>query len=132
MDREPHSGRAAESGPGPTGRNRPAVVVLCRPGNLHCLRELGAGMEEEGVPFRTEDATGGSAVELAFAAAQASNLDVGVGVDDAGSVCVHHAKLPPDMPALAGRAADARTLGHNAARLVVGIPFKDAPVRTGQ
>ncbi|GAA1313039.1 hypothetical protein Psi02_68780 [Planotetraspora silvatica] len=132
MDREPHSGRAFVRAFAPAGPNRPAVVVLCRTGNRRCLRELGAGMEEEGVPFRTGDGTGGSAVELAFAAAQASDLDVGVGMDAAGNVCVHHAKLPPDMPALTGRAADARTMGHNAARLVVGIPFKDAPVRTGQ
>ncbi|GII42042.1 glycerol dehydratase reactivase beta/small subunit family protein [Planotetraspora phitsanulokensis] len=142
-------------------RIRPEVVVLCRPDprNRRCLRELGAGMEEEGVPFRVEDATedgtelevgdgaddgtdhgvghgaddgaghgtGGGAVELAFAAAQASHLDVGVGVDATGNVCVHHAKLPPDAPALSGTASDARVMGHNAARLVVGVPFKGTP-----
>ena len=118
------------------GRNRPAVMVFYHPdpGNRDCLREINAGMEEEGVPCRTEsvpcraedgDATdGGAARELAFAAAQASNLDVGVGVDALGHICVHHAKLPPDAPAVAGPAPSARTMGHNAARLVVGIPFK--------
>ncbi|WP_371782762.1 glycerol dehydratase reactivase beta/small subunit family protein [Streptosporangium subroseum] len=150
------------------GRNRPAVVLLHHPdlGNRHCLREINAGMEEEGVPcriesaprhaenesyrteggpyraengsYRTEDgpyraengshptgnAVDGGARELAFAAAQASNLDVGIGVDAAGYICVHHAKLPPDAPAVAGPPSSARTMGHNAARLVVGIPFK--------
>ncbi|MER5646414.1 glycerol dehydratase reactivase beta/small subunit family protein [Streptosporangium sp. NPDC002524] len=165
-------------------RNRPAVVVFCHPapGNRQHLREIEAGMEEEGVPYRVEDGradvgdgrvhvedgrvgaedgrvrvehgrvgvgdgrvraedgrvgaedghvgsgaggeAGGEARELAFAAAQASSLDVGVGVDAAGNICVHHAKLPPDAPAVAGTASDARVMGHNAARLVVGVPFK--------
>jgi hypothetical protein len=136
------------------GRNRPAVVLLHHPdlGNRHCLREITAGMEEEGVPCRIEsvsrpaenesyraeggpyraenglcptgNAADGGARGLAFAAAQASNLDVGIGVDAAGYICVHHAKLPPDAPAVAGPPSSARTMGHNAARLVVGIPFK--------
>jgi hypothetical protein len=108
------------------GRNRPAVVLLHHPdlGDRRCLREINAGMEEEGVPCRIENAAGGGARELAFAAAQASNLDVGIGVDAAGYICVHHAKLPPDAPAAAGPPSSARTMGHNAARLVVGIPFK--------
>ncbi|WP_436764106.1 glycerol dehydratase reactivase beta/small subunit family protein [Streptosporangium sp. V21-05] len=154
-------------------RNRPAVVVFCHPApeNRHRLREIEAGLEEEGVPYRVEDGhidvedghtrlkdrrigvegghvrveggrvgvgngrtrvedghagggVGGGARELAFAAAQASSLAVGVGVDAAGNICVHHAKLPPDAPAVAGTASDARVMGHNAARLVVGVPFK--------
>lgn len=112
-------------------RNRPVVVVFCHPapGNRPRLREIEAGMEEEGVPYRVEDSrvgggAGGGARELAFAAAQMSGLGVGVGVDAAGNICVHHAKLPPDAPAVAGTASDARVMGHNAARLVVGVPFK--------
>jgi ParB-like chromosome segregation protein Spo0J len=104
---------------------RPAVVVLSHPhpANRRCLREIGAGLEEEGVPFRVENIEDRCAArELAFAAALASGLDVGVGVDAAGNMCVHHAKLPPDAPAMAGPAA--RDIGHNAARLVIGIPFK--------
>jgi hypothetical protein len=108
-------------------RNRHEVVVLYHPdpGNRRCLREIDAGMEEEGVPFRIEEAVGGSAGELAYAAAQASNLDVGVGVDAVGNICVHHAKLPSDAPALVGSSLTARAMGHNAARLVSGIPFKN-------
>ncbi|MFF3442712.1 glycerol dehydratase reactivase beta/small subunit family protein [Streptosporangium sp. NPDC002721] len=136
-------------------RYRPAVLVFHHPapGDRHRLREIGAGMEEEGVPYRVEDhrigdgwvgdgwvgdgwvkgdrvgdgcgdVAGGGARELAFAAARASGLGVGVGVDAAGNICVHHAKLPPDAPAMAGTASDARVLGHNAARLVAGVPFK--------
>jgi hypothetical protein len=113
------------------GANVPAQCECLReiaangPGQCECLREIGAGMEEEGVPYRTETVSEGRACELAFAAALASSLDVGVGVDGEGNICVHHAKLPPDAPALAGPASSGRVMGHNAARLVTGIPFKN-------
>ena len=113
----PSSKRAEES--------RPAVLVYCAlapddPGR----RELDAGMEEEGVPRRIVVAPDAPAVSLAHDAAQASNLDVGVGMDRAGNISVHHAKLPPEKPALSGSRRTARLLGHNAARLVSGKPFK--------
>ena len=124
MRRTPVSDRRAER----ARRTRPAVVVLHQvcPDSRCCLRELTAGMEEEGVPFRVEKAAAeaGGAAELAYAAAHASTLDVGIGVDAVGHICVHHAKLPPDAPALTGPPRHARSLGHNAARLVTGIPFK--------
>jgi hypothetical protein len=111
--------------PGPGRRDRPREIGADGRGQRECLREIGAGMEEEGVPYRTETASEGRACELAFAAALASPLDVGVGVDGEGNICVHHAKLPPDAPALAGPASSGRVMGHNAARLVTGIPFKN-------
>jgi hypothetical protein len=122
MRATPVSDRRAER----ARRTRPAVVVLHQvcPDSGFCLRELTAGMEEEGVPFRVEKAEAGGAAELAHAAAHASTLDVGIGVDAAGHICVHHSKLPPDAPALTGPPEHARSLGHNAARLVTGIPFK--------
>ncbi|GLW10733.1 hypothetical protein Misp01_58610 [Microtetraspora sp. NBRC 13810] len=109
---------------GRAGRIPPAVVLLHRHGDPRVLREILAGLEEEGVPCRTEEAADGGARELAFAAAQVSSLGVGVGVDAMGNTCVHHAKLPRDAPAAAGPAGSARVMGHNAARLVVRIPFK--------
>ena len=104
---------------------RPAVLVYCAlaPDDLGG-RELDAGMEEEGVPRRLVTVPDAPAVTLAHAAAQASNLDVGVGMDSAGNISVHHAKLPPGKPALNGSRRSARLLGHNAARLVSGKPFK--------
>jgi len=79
-------------------------------------------MEEEGVPLRVEDGAG-TALELAFAAARASSLGVGIGLD-ATTVCVHHAKRPQDSPVLTAALVHARLCGHNAARLVVGLPLK--------
>ncbi|OXM73113.1 MULTISPECIES: glycerol dehydratase reactivase beta/small subunit family protein [Amycolatopsis] len=100
----------------------PAVVVRCRDASSPWLREIRAGMEEEGVPLVVEEVSAGDALVLAYAAACRSTLDVGIGVAD--EVCVHHAKRPAGSPALTGPLSRARVLGHNAARMVVGIPLK--------
>ncbi|MEU6642115.1 glycerol dehydratase reactivase beta/small subunit family protein [Saccharomonospora sp. NPDC046836] len=108
-------------------RHRPSVVVRCTVPGADSVRGIRAGLEEEGVPVRVEPAPSDDAAVLAFAAAQASSLGVGIGVDDAGTVCLHHAKRPPGSPVLSGPPAVARVLGHNAARLVVGLPLKTLP-----
>jgi hypothetical protein len=124
-------------------RSRPErpVVVIVHVGESTALRDVRAGLEEEGVPARADrveaaaveisgdpgPAESGPAVALAHEAARRSSLDVGVGLAADGSVCVHHAKLDPETPALAGDRSAARSCGHNAARLVVGIPYKDLP-----
>lgn len=108
----------------------PTVVVLCAAPTASA-REVLAGIEEEGVPHsvHTVDGDGQDAVTLAHRAARLSPLDVGVGVDEHGRVCVHHTKLPAASPVeLSTRApGEARRLGHNAARVVVGIPLKPPP-----
>ncbi|MCP2252787.1 Dehydratase medium subunit [Prauserella aidingensis] len=133
-------------------RSPPTVVVHCigeHGGGEHGfgersfgehdgVRELLAGLEEEGVPVRLADpgewgdGPGGdgpsvTAVDLAHAAARASPLDVGVGIDSDSRVCVHHAKRPADRPVITTDATRARWCGHNAARLVVGLPLKEPP-----
>jgi hypothetical protein len=126
MAHEPVRDRRA----GRAGRNRPEVLVYHHPAAAAraCLRQVGAGLEEEGIPFRVGEAEGGTAA-LAYAAAQASPLSVGVGVGAAGDLCVHQAKLPPGSPALSGPRETARAMGHNAARLVTGLPFKEVTGR---
>jgi hypothetical protein len=110
----------------------PSVVVL-RPAEAEAqvLREVCAGIEEEGVPTRVvvpsgDSDTDGETVLLAHEAAQASRLDVGValGVE---AVVVHHAKLPERspaqvVPAEAG-AGGWRGAGRSAARIVKGLPY---------
>lgn len=112
------SGRSADSA-------RPVILIYCESitRGRGLLQELGAGMEEEGVPYRAEEVAAGTTVELAYAAAQASLLSVGVGLGAAGDLCVHHTKLPDDAPVLLDVAASARTMGHNAARLVTNSPL---------
>lgn len=105
---------------------RPAVLVYCAlaADDLGSARDLDAGMEEEGVPARLVTVPDGPAASLGYAAAQESNLDVGVGIDSRGNISVHHAKMAQDEAALNGPPSTARVMGHNAARLVSGTPFK--------
>lgn len=107
---------------------KPAILVLsCVTGRVE--NEVLAGMEEEGVPSVVErPCHDADATELARSAAGRSSLGVGVGIDAAGRVCVQHEKLTEPLPELcsAGVAEPetARILGHNAARVVVGIPLR--------
>ena len=67
---------------------RPAVHVLSAAAGP-VEREVLAGIEEEGVPFvLSRPAADTDADELAHTAAQGSPLDVGVGIDRHGRVCI--------------------------------------------
>lgn len=123
------------------GRPEPptVMVLLAADGthDAHALREVLAGLEEEGVPATVETvrprdrgSCGGPAddcVGLAERAAEHSSLEVGVGIAP-GGLCLTHralrARSPLEhlpAPVVADRA---RRLGHDAARLVTGIPLK--------
>lgn len=112
--------------------NRPGISIHVRPhaGSEAKLRELKAGMEEEGVPYLLVSDADGDAVALAYKGAQVSTLGVGVGVSP-DAMCVHYQKLPERQPLFvleqAGTPAEWRNFGYNAARLVKGLPFKDNP-----
>ena len=120
------------------GQPRPPVIMVLSAGEGPVLREVLAGIEEEGVPYSVDrDRTDGvvaSAVDLARQAAQRSPLHVGVGVGASGDVCVHHDRLDEVVAELCSRGAadadDARVLGHNAARIVVSLPLR--PLRVDQ
>lgn len=105
--------------------NPPRVVILSA-GPPEQLREICAGLEEEGVPFTVlsgeEEALG-----LAVEAANRSTLEVGIGLDRSGLTVVHHSKLPTDKPV--SRSRDARKAGQDAARVVTGAPLtpKESP-----
>ena len=117
-----------------TGAVRPQVVVAADPGSAPtALREVRAGLEEEGVPHRLLTRPGGAAA-LAALAAGASELAVGLGLD-ADEVVVTHARLPPGAPLLrvpvaAGPLA-LRTAGQDAARLVTTRPLAGLPGSRG-
>lgn len=107
----------------------PTIVVASR-GAHPMLREVVAGIEEEGVPYSLSDSPVDvvGAVALAYFAARLSRLEVGVGIDDDGRVCIHQVKRPAADPvavsAVPGDLSTARRLGHNAACVVVGVPLK--------
>jgi propanediol dehydratase-reactivating factor small subunit len=108
----------------------PAVIVAYRPhpGCAEALREICAGIEEEGIHSRTIALETTNATALAYEAASRSTLLVGVGVDQ-GELCVHVAALPADTPlehrkASSRERACQRHIGHNAARLAKAMPLK--------
>jgi hypothetical protein len=112
---------------------RPAVLVYRHRGApSRALHEICAGAEEEGVPTEVVDAPdGGDVIALAHAAALASRLDVGIGVDVSGAAAVHHGKLPERNPAATAgpdaSPADWRRAGRIGARVVKGLPLTEGP-----
>jgi hypothetical protein len=114
--------------------NKPSIIICACPHDACAakLRELQAGMEEEGVPCLLTDDAGGDAAALAFKGAQVSPPGVGVGISPA-ALCVHYQKLPERQPLFVlertGTPAEWRNFGYNAARLVKGLPFKDTSVQ---
>jgi hypothetical protein len=103
----------------------PRVLVLAA-GPEALLREICAGIEEEGVPFEVLRADSGTAGNLAEEAARRSPLEVGVGLDRSGVISVHHSKLPAGKPVSRNENPTrqaARRAGHDAARIVTGVPL---------
>lgn len=113
-------------------RIKPCVLIYIFPhsdGDKK-IREVQAGMEEEGIPCSIMSSNESDEITLAYQAASASKLGVGIGIG-AKNLCIHYAKLPANQPLFAlnaaGTPAQWRHFGYNAARLVKGIPFKNQP-----
>lgn len=95
--------------------------------DLGLMDLIAYGIEEEGIPYQLKSEACSNFKELAMIASNESQLDVGIGIDAAGNICLHHSKLPDhyflfesnhykDMNRL-------RNIGINGARLVKGVPF---------
>ena len=117
--------------------NKPCVMIQVFPhtGLEQKIREVRAGMEEEGIPCLVAQCNEADAAALAYRGACESRLGVGIGIGAEG-LCIHYAKLPAKKPLFASQGAGNphqwRHYGYNAARLVKGIPFKtDFPENTG-
>ena len=106
---------------------KPNVHILCSPdASDTTLRQVLYGLEEEGIPWESGTKEGADALALAWEAAQASRLEVGIGVDRQ-SVVLHFSKLEREQPLFripARSIGQARVLGANAARLVKKMPLK--------
>jgi hypothetical protein len=88
------------------------------------IQEVCAGLEEEGVPFSLQKRhKEKNFIELGWKAANISPLQVGIGIDQDGNLCVHHEKLKKDEPYLQCHLENGRKLGKNAARLIKGLPL---------
>ncbi|WP_304543198.1 glycerol dehydratase reactivase beta/small subunit family protein [Desulforamulus aquiferis] len=111
---------------------KPSIIICTAvlQGYEYKLRELRAGMEEEGIPYSLQRVEGSDAVSLAYQGANTSELGVGVGISQ-NKICIHFKRLPPLKPLFtmdsAGTLDEWRHFGFNAARLVKGLPFKAMP-----
>ena len=85
--------------------------------------EIAAGFEEEGVPLAVEPASGAPDA-LAQEAARRAVLGVGVGGD--GDRLVLALAGGPARPYLVAPASEARSFGHDAARIVARRPLRRA------
>jgi mRNA-degrading endonuclease HigB of HigAB toxin-antitoxin module len=108
---------------------KPLIKVFHQKGAVHpdIIQEILLGIEEEGLPYSLEEKDLVSALELAYKAAEASHLGVGIGVATDGLV-LHNNRLKEDQPLFSYKLTDnevvLRNLGGNAARLVKRMPFK--------
>lgn len=111
-------------------QERPTVKIFFREGprSAALLRQIGFGLEEEGIPYEAvADSSEDEACGLAWNAARASQMEVGIGID-VGTVALHYAKLDRERPlfktAAASDSEEIRVIGTNAGRLVKKLPLK--------
>lgn len=105
--------------------NKPTIIVYCHEADEDLLREVCAGIEEEGVLFQVQEHEG-DLDTLAYEAANESMLGSGIGM--AGSrIAMQMQRLPKgrnvfelNMPAF----WQCRNLGANSARAIKKMPFK--------
>ncbi|MGF7400608.1 glycerol dehydratase reactivase beta/small subunit family protein [Thermoanaerobacterium thermosaccharolyticum] len=105
---------------------KPQIVIFANTENKYIVNEIKAGIEEEGALYKLADNKCNDAVEMAYEAAKASVLGVGIGI--AGdSICMHCKNLELDMPLFFTETdmyLNPRIIGCNAARYVKGLPLK--------
>jgi hypothetical protein len=105
---------------------KPQIVIFANTENKDVINEIKAGIEEEGALYRLADNEYGDAVKMAYDAAKASVLGVGIGVVG-DSICMHCKNLELDMPLFFVKTdmnLNPRIIGCNAARYVKGLPLK--------
>lgn len=105
--------------------NRPAIIIYCSGADDDYLREICAGIEEEGVLYQIVERTG-DLNTLAFEAAQESMLGSGIGI--AGKrIAMQMQRIPKGRNVFELHAptfAQCRFLGANSARAIKKQPFK--------
>ena len=106
--------------------NRPAIMIYVREADGDFLREVCAGIEEEGVLYQIQSHEG-DLDTLAYDAANASMLGSGIGIHGA-RLAMQMLRLPKgqnvfelDTPSF----WQCRNLGMNSARAIKKLPFKE-------
>lgn len=105
--------------------NRPEIIIYTQKADEDFLREVCAGIEEEGVPFQTWEKQG-DLDTLAFLAAGESILGVGIAMvgDEIALQMAHLPKGKNVFELKYPRFWQCRNLGANSARAVKKLPFK--------
>ncbi|MGL4725716.1 MAG: glycerol dehydratase reactivase beta/small subunit family protein [Scandinavium sp.] len=107
----------------------PAIVITVLNNSLALWQEVLFGIEEEGIPFTLREQPMDDLFQCAWQAAQHSPLLVGIACDES-TLVVHYKNLPVSAPlyTLAQNQSHLahRHTGNNAARLVKGLPFREA------
>lgn len=105
---------------------RPAIKVFVTKEGEVFLKEIIAGIEEEGVLYEVETNKYGCAKDLATKAANESFLETGIGIDEkfaSITIC-----MLPENNILRNYSClnidKIRLAGSNAARIIKGIPLK--------
>jgi hypothetical protein len=105
---------------------RPVIKVFATKASEGFLKEVLAGIEEEGVLYEVEFSEYGFSRELATKAATESLLETGIGIDeDFASITI--CKLPKNSALQSYSCLSnekLRLAGSNAARIIKGIPLK--------
>lgn len=109
---------------------RPVIVIYLSQISLaEEIQYVLYGLEEEQIPYSLEQENFSTAAEAAYAAANQSSLNVGIGYVN-NEVALHYKNLAPETPyQVIQRVVTCPSLllkkfGGNAARLVKGVPFK--------
>ena len=108
------------------GTKKPGIKVFVTLSGETFLKEVLAGIEEEGVLYEVETIGDGSSIDLATIAARSSILETGIGIDEKfASITI--CKLPEGKPLKSYSCLnndELRLAGSNAARIIKGIPLK--------
>ena len=113
--------------------SRPAIIIYTKEADADFLREVCAGIEEEGVLYQVQPREG-DLDTLAWEAANESMLGSGIGICGA-RLAMQMYRLPRgknvfelDMPAF----WQCRNLGATSARAIKKLPFRPVTARNGE
>lgn len=110
--------------------NKPVINVFFDKNKVNevDIKEVLLGIEEEGIPYEISHVNFENALDSAYNASIESSLGVGIGVDEK-MIVLHYNKLKKGLPLFVikrnSNSTKIRSLGANAARLVIKMPFKE-------
>ncbi|MGJ7045188.1 glycerol dehydratase reactivase beta/small subunit family protein [Thermoanaerobacterium thermosulfurigenes] len=105
---------------------KPQIVIFANTENKYIINEVIAGIEEEGALYRLSYNECVDVVKMAYDAAKASVLGIGIGISE-DLVCLHSKNLEINTPLILSKTSenfDPRLVGCNAAKYVKGLPLK--------